>query len=331
MATGAHLMPVSTSTSKPVISGIDLLRRKPVPVSPALLYIARSSTFTPHNRACCYTLPITTVPLRPTVYRYDELIATYGEIFHLSALGQHIIVLNTEEAAHELFTRRSAIYSDRPPLAMVDLMNWDINLGDEPADGQSFLPGKIHNYLLRLLADPKNFSGRVERLLGSIVMKVVYNHDMSDDGEDAQFAATIKATRDLGAVILPPTWLVHSLPDFLPFWERVGLRRWRWGAVIMWGDGKADVRESGDDDAEDVCTENAEKKGPSTSQLPRSVRAVHTTFHRAALVVPVGSPLVRSSEFRDGSSFSSKASTQPSCAFAKSTEGPRPLVRLTRR
>lgn len=100
---------------------------------------------------------------------------------------------------------------------------------------------------------------------------------------------------------------------------------------VIRGDGKADVRESGDDDAEDVCTENAEKKGPSTSQLPRSVRAVHTTFHRAALVVPVGSPLVRSSEFRDGSSFSSKASTQPSCAFAKSTEGPRPLVRLTRR
>lgn len=72
-------------------------------------------------------------------YHYDELAKTYGthhhhncalsltccpglgEIFHISALGQHIIVLNTEEAAYELFTSRSAIYSDRPQFAMVDL------------------------------------------------------------------------------------------------------------------------------------------------------------------------------------------------------------------
>lgn len=42
-----------------------------------------------------------------------------GDIVHLEAFGQHIIVLNTLKATKDLFERRSAIYSGRPVAVML--------------------------------------------------------------------------------------------------------------------------------------------------------------------------------------------------------------------
>ena len=36
-----------------------------------------------------------------------------SEIVHATAFGTHIIVLNSAKAVHELFEKRSSIYSDR--------------------------------------------------------------------------------------------------------------------------------------------------------------------------------------------------------------------------
>lgn len=41
-----------------------------------------------------------------------------GDVAYFSALGSHIIVLNSYDAAFDLLSRRSAIYSDRPTLPM---------------------------------------------------------------------------------------------------------------------------------------------------------------------------------------------------------------------
>ncbi|KAI0066959.1 cytochrome P450 [Artomyces pyxidatus] len=45
---------------------------------------------------------------------FNEWKNTYGDVVYLSALGQPMIVLNTQEAARELLDRRAGIYSDRP-------------------------------------------------------------------------------------------------------------------------------------------------------------------------------------------------------------------------
>ncbi|KZT32443.1 hypothetical protein SISSUDRAFT_1028479 [Sistotremastrum suecicum HHB10207 ss-3] len=42
----------------------------------------------------------------------------YGDVVHVSALGRHIIVLNSHEAALDLLDKRSAFYSERPTLTM---------------------------------------------------------------------------------------------------------------------------------------------------------------------------------------------------------------------
>ena len=43
----------------------------------------------------------------------------FGDVVHISALGKHIIILNSVKAANDLLERRSAIYSDRPYLPML--------------------------------------------------------------------------------------------------------------------------------------------------------------------------------------------------------------------
>jgi hypothetical protein len=43
-----------------------------------------------------------------------------GDIVHLQVGGQDIILINTYEAAFDLFERRSSIYSDRADFLMVN-------------------------------------------------------------------------------------------------------------------------------------------------------------------------------------------------------------------
>ncbi len=82
------------------------------------------------------------VPKSMSAKEYDRLCQTYGksralsrevaspplicsnalgEIVHLDALGQHIIVLGSQEAISEILEKRSAKSSNRPPSAMSDL------------------------------------------------------------------------------------------------------------------------------------------------------------------------------------------------------------------
>lgn len=45
-----------------------------------------------------------------------------GPIVHINVLGQPLIILNTHKAAADLLERRAAIYSDRLPTAVADMM-----------------------------------------------------------------------------------------------------------------------------------------------------------------------------------------------------------------
>jgi hypothetical protein len=50
---------------------------------------------------------------------YTEWGKDYGDVVHVNMLGQHLIILNSIEAANELLDQRSAIYSDRPFIPML--------------------------------------------------------------------------------------------------------------------------------------------------------------------------------------------------------------------
>jgi hypothetical protein len=44
-----------------------------------------------------------------------------GDVVYLSALGQHIIVLNSSQAIQDLLIKRGGNYSDRPVMQMANL------------------------------------------------------------------------------------------------------------------------------------------------------------------------------------------------------------------
>ncbi|KAL4259182.1 cytochrome P450 family protein [Pleurotus pulmonarius] len=46
----------------------------------------------------------------------------YGDVIHLEALGNHIVVLDSVEAANDLLEKRSANYSDRPHILVFDIV-----------------------------------------------------------------------------------------------------------------------------------------------------------------------------------------------------------------
>ena len=58
----------------------------------------------------------------PTKREYDTYAQwgrEYGDVVRVSAVGRHIIILNSITAAKDLLEQRSTIYSDRPYLPMI--------------------------------------------------------------------------------------------------------------------------------------------------------------------------------------------------------------------
>jgi hypothetical protein len=48
----------------------------------------------------------------------ESVLPDLGDIVHLSALGQHIIILNSFEAVQDIVVRKAAAFSDRPRFVM---------------------------------------------------------------------------------------------------------------------------------------------------------------------------------------------------------------------
>ena len=54
-------------------------------------------------------------------YSYFSLIVAHaGDVIYLNTCGKSTIVLSSEEAARDLLDKRGAIYSDRPPVPIMD-------------------------------------------------------------------------------------------------------------------------------------------------------------------------------------------------------------------
>ncbi|KZS91050.1 cytochrome P450 [Sistotremastrum niveocremeum HHB9708] len=58
-------------------------------------------------------------------HTYHEWGSRYGDVVHVSAFGQDVIILNSHEAAVDMMIKKSAICSDRPQFTMGRLVGWD--------------------------------------------------------------------------------------------------------------------------------------------------------------------------------------------------------------
>ncbi|KIJ57200.1 hypothetical protein M422DRAFT_149594 [Sphaerobolus stellatus SS14] len=60
------------------------------------------------------------LPTSHEYLKYADWGSKYGDVVHVTALGKHIIILNSTKACIDLLEQRSTIHSDRPSLPMID-------------------------------------------------------------------------------------------------------------------------------------------------------------------------------------------------------------------
>ncbi|KAK0447359.1 cytochrome P450 [Desarmillaria tabescens] len=172
---------------------------------------------------------------------YAKWHATYGDIIYLDTPASPTIIVNSAEAAMELFERRSVNYSDRPDFTMLKLSGWDYNFAfmrysdrwriHRRVFHQYFQPRAVPAYypaqvkatsvmLQQFLKSPDNFEHHVRHHSGSIIMKTVYGYDIDPNGDPFvdlgdRGMESVRRTANVGS------FLVDYIPSlkYLPRWS----------------------------------------------------------------------------------------------------------------
>ncbi|KAL0952652.1 hypothetical protein HGRIS_006895 [Hohenbuehelia grisea] len=163
---------------------------------------------------------------------YTQWSKLYGPVMHLKAFTQHIIVLSSEDAATDLYEKRSHTYADRPYIPMIDLMGWSFNSGFMPYSEtwrkhrrvfhQHFRPEaslayrptelrKVHVLLRALLQNPDDIVTHVRMLTAGIMMETMYGHDIKS--MDDEYVTLVSDSVDmLSSSVFPGATVVNALP-----------------------------------------------------------------------------------------------------------------------
>ncbi|KAK0497945.1 cytochrome P450 [Armillaria luteobubalina] len=175
------------------------------------------------------------VTYRDMARRYDS------DIIHLNLMGTCLIVVNTREAARELFDRRSAIYSDKPPFPMLnELMGftWHFAFHRYGAYWKEHRklfhkelagPAVTLHYprlldgarclLKRLLDEPNNFRESIRFMAARVILGVTYGIDVRDN-DDYYVQTAEKAMAGMAVAGNAGSFLVDSFPilQCVPDW-----------------------------------------------------------------------------------------------------------------
>ncbi|TFK73310.1 cytochrome P450 [Pluteus cervinus] len=179
---------------------------------------------------------------RPWLTFADWGRAQDNEIMHLSALGQHIIILNDAQDVVELLEKRSATYSDRPRMPLLEQMGSfnSFNAGILPYGDlwrqhrKTFQQGfrkevvgryhtlvtdKARNMLQRIISQPEEFKEHYEVFAGSIILSIMYGYEM-DSTKDPVFQAAKRAITLSNPEALLASLAVSTIPVILnvPKW-----------------------------------------------------------------------------------------------------------------
>ncbi|KAK0204931.1 cytochrome P450 [Desarmillaria ectypa] len=182
----------------------------------------------------------------PTEYpwvTYARWAATYGDVFYLDTPGNPTVIINSSQAAADLFEKRSGNYSDRPGMAdftMTKLAGWGHNMAfmrysdwwrmHRRMFHQYFQPRAVpaHHHvqiratsalLQQLHKSPDAFVHHVRHHAGSVIMKAVYGYDVDPNGD--RFVDLVdRALESIRIIGNVGTFLVDYVPSlkYLPRW-----------------------------------------------------------------------------------------------------------------
>ncbi|KAJ6508744.1 cytochrome P450 [Mycena sanguinolenta] len=181
------------------------------------------------------------LPTKFSWLTYAKWGTQYGsDLVHASALGQHIVIVNSVQAGNELFEKRSHIYSDRPVITMIELMGWESNVGFMPVGdrwrkhrrmlqqhfrrdmSRNYHPiqmKKIHQLLLGLLSSPQDFREHLKTFAAAVIMATLYQYEVQSKN-DHFVALSENALKKLSESVFPGAAAVNTFPvlRYLPSW-----------------------------------------------------------------------------------------------------------------
>ncbi|KAK0187384.1 cytochrome P450 [Armillaria mellea] len=173
--------------------------------------------------------------------KYTEWSKQYGDVVHIKAVGQSIIILSSPKALADLLEQRGAIYSDRPRLIMggelagyvdsVPLCPYGSRLREyrklmsevlTPRKVQDFFAleeEKTREFLGCLLRSPDQFLNHIRRNIAAIVFKITHGYDLQD-GLDPLMELAERGDHDFSEAASAGAFLVDSFPAllYLPRW-----------------------------------------------------------------------------------------------------------------
>ncbi|KAJ7689941.1 cytochrome P450 [Mycena rosella] len=175
----------------------------------------------------------------------------YGDVMHVSALGQSIIILSSPQAVTELLERRSAIYSDRPSLIFGgELVGYKDTLpmtcyGERHREHRKLMAEVLgpravgqwrameerhmHGFLRNILGTPEEFLHHVRRVVASIVLEISHGYKL-EEGNDPLMSLAEQAVTDFAEAVVPGRYLCDTIPickwpvilRYIPAWTGIG-------------------------------------------------------------------------------------------------------------
>jgi len=183
------------------------------------------------------------MPVSREYETYTQWGREYGDVVHVSALGQHIIILNSSEAANDLLDQRSAIYSDRPYIPMFHepgLMDqgWNFVMKRysvvwrrhrrlfsqhlNATSARAFFDKQttaIHILLRSLLSSPTEFEMHLKHASAGIILGIVYGYDV-EPVNDRFVALAEQMVETVTKAVNPGAYMVNVFPSlkYIPSW-----------------------------------------------------------------------------------------------------------------
>ncbi|KAF8812810.1 cytochrome P450 [Phlegmacium glaucopus] len=181
----------------------------------------------------------------------------WGNIVSISALGQHMVILNSAKTAVEMLDKKSAIYSDRPVLQMGgELVGWNKSLGllsygerfrnyrkflhqvmGNVPSASLFYPVEeleTHRFLKRVAENPGDLAAHLRKTAGAIILHISYGYEVKER-DDPFVTLADEAMSQISLASAPGSFLVDFIPPlrYLPAWfPGAGFKR----TAVLWGE-----------------------------------------------------------------------------------------------